>query len=50
MRREAPAGGASALGTKPFEIPGTRTPPGIGIYDSLLVARAADPFTARKDS
>ena len=88
MRREAPAGGASALGTKPFEsahrtlptarsrasipckmfnltrcnpffslsfgahcpcsaVPGTRTPPGIGIYDALLVARAADPFTGK---
>jgi hypothetical protein len=97
MRREAPAGGASALGTKPFEskrrraqaalylrhetpcaatscqtlsslltprhhtrnafpksvrlldsaVPGTRTPPGVGIYDALLVARAADPFTGK---
>ena len=24
MKRSAPAGGASALGTKPFEMPGTR--------------------------
>ena len=89
MKREAPAGGASALGTKPFEsarhasstpttyaartsctdrlrhlvrrphfsdwslsnadlaVPGTRTPPGIGIYDALLVTRAADPFTGK---
>ena len=47
MKHEAPAGGASALGTKPFAIPGTRTPPGIGIYDSLLIARAADPFTGK---
>lgn len=47
-RREAPAGGASALGTKPWEIPGTRTPPGIGIYESHLIARAADPFLSAK--
>ena len=44
MKREAPAGGASALGTKPFFTPGTRTPPGLGIYDSLIIARSADPF------
>jgi len=43
-KREAPAGGASALGTKPFAVPGTRTPQGRGIYDSLLIAKAADPF------
>ena len=42
--RQAPAGGASSLGTKPFEIPGTRTPLGRGLYDSHCIAKAADPL------
>jgi len=40
----APAGGASALGTKPLELPGTRAPVARGLFDSLKLARAADPF------
>jgi hypothetical protein len=43
-RNMAPGGGASALGTAPMPIPGTRAPVGRGLYDSLLVARAADPM------
>ena len=42
--RMAPGGGASALGTAPMPVPGKRTPSGTGIYDSHLIARAADPL------
>ena len=43
----APGGGASALGTKPLPIPGSKTPIGVGIYDQLLVVRAADPLIGK---
>ena len=45
--RMAPGGGASALGTKPMPIPGTKAPVGVGIYDQLLVVRAADPLNGK---
>ena len=47
-RKAAPAGGASALGTKPLEIPGTRTPAGRGIHESLLIAIKADPVVGKQ--
>ena len=38
MRGTAPGGGASALGTAPFPMPGTRGSTRLGIYDSLRQA------------
>jgi len=43
----APGGGASALGTKPMPIPGSKTPVGPRIYESLLEVRAADPIMGK---
>ena len=37
-RNTAPGGGASALGTAPFPMPGTRGSKKLGIYDSLRQA------------
>jgi len=45
---QAPGGGASALGTKPMPIPGSRTPVARGIYESFLVAKQADPFAGKE--
>ena len=38
MRGTAPGGGASALGTAPFPMPGTRGSTRLGIYESLRQA------------
>tara|TARA_B100000795_G_C22618191_1_gene367802 strand:- start:203 stop:700 length:498 start_codon:yes stop_codon:yes gene_type:complete len=38
MRSTAPGGGASALGTAPFPMPGTRGSTRVGLYDSLRQA------------
>ena len=38
MRSTAPGGGASALGTAPLPMPGTRGTTRVGLYDSLRQA------------
>jgi len=38
MRGTAPGGGASALGTAPMPVPGTRGSSRLGMYDSLRLA------------
>jgi len=38
MRNTAPGGGASALGTAPFPMPGSRGSTRLGLYDSLRLA------------